>query len=162
MILDAQALIDFHWLDEWVWLKYHYSPLYISQEVLNWKQLRDDVRISGVKHLQLLTLDSDDMYKCYRELFQEFAPISPADCSTLVIAKKELLLCGTDEGKIISICKDHKISYTCTFMLLRKMVETQYKSSKQVLEITNYLIEKRGKWIRPQLLEKWKKQILEI
>lgn len=34
-ILDATALIDFHWLDEWAWLEENYSPLYIAQEVLD-------------------------------------------------------------------------------------------------------------------------------
>lgn len=34
-ILDATALIDFRWLDEWEWLQKHYSPLFIAQELLD-------------------------------------------------------------------------------------------------------------------------------
>ncbi|MBD2186427.1 hypothetical protein [Aerosakkonema funiforme] len=35
LILDATALIDFCWLEEWEWLQQQYSPLYIAQEVLD-------------------------------------------------------------------------------------------------------------------------------
>ncbi len=34
-ILDATAIIDFRWLNEWEWLKQNYSPLYVAQEVLD-------------------------------------------------------------------------------------------------------------------------------
>jgi hypothetical protein len=42
------------------------------------------------------------------------------------------------------------------------MIKTQHKSSKQVLEMTKFLIERRGKWIDPRSLEAWEKQILEM
>ena len=44
-ILDATALIDFRWLDEWEWLKKYYSPLYIAQEVLDSDNLEPATRI---------------------------------------------------------------------------------------------------------------------
>lgn len=82
MILDANALIDFHWLDEWDWLKQHYSPLYVSQEVLDLDQLTEATRESAIRHLQPLTLNSEEMYLTYYQFLREFAPIAAADCST--------------------------------------------------------------------------------
>ncbi len=43
-ILDATALIDFRYLDEWEWLQRHYQPLYIAQEVLDSDHLEQSTR----------------------------------------------------------------------------------------------------------------------
>lgn len=43
-ILDATALIDFRWLKEWDWLEKYYSPLYISQELLDSERLELETR----------------------------------------------------------------------------------------------------------------------
>ncbi len=53
-ILDATALIDFRWLNEWEWLKKHYSPLYIAQEILDSDNLEPVTRQAAREHLKPL------------------------------------------------------------------------------------------------------------
>jgi hypothetical protein len=98
----------------------------------------------------------------YGNLRRSPVPIARADCSTLAIAKTQFLLCGTDDGKMIRICEKYTISYTRTLRLLKEMIETQHKSPDQILAMGRILVEERGKWIKPSLLEEWKRQILSM
>lgn len=159
MILDANALIDFHWLNEWTWLQENYSPLFISQDVLDVDNLNDRTRQSAIKYLHPLTLGTEEMYDLYRKFKQEFAPIAVADCSTLVIAKQLDFLCGTDDGKMLKICNKYQIKYTRTLRLLKEMYDTGYKTINQILEMKRILIEDRGKWISPQVLSEWQQSL---
>ncbi len=162
MILDANSLIDFHWLNEWDWLKDHYGLLYVSQEVFELNKITEATKESALQHLQLISLYSKEMYVTYGKFLREFKPIATADCSTLAIAKNDDLVCGTSDGKMLRICRSYGISHACTLTLLKKMIETQHRSSRQVSEMTKFLIEQRGKWIDPRSLEAWEKQILEM
>jgi hypothetical protein len=124
MILDANALIDFHWLNEWAWLQENYSPLFVSQDVLDLDKLDESTKESAIKYLRPLTLDTEEMYDLYRKFKQEFTPIAIADCSTLAIAKQLHFLCGTDDGKMLKICNKYQIKYTRTLRLLKEMSDT--------------------------------------
>jgi len=55
-ILDATALIDFRWLNEWRWLQQNYSPLYIAQELLDSDQLEPPTRQAANQTFCLLLL----------------------------------------------------------------------------------------------------------
>lgn len=159
MILDANALIDFHWLKEWKWLQDHYSPLFVSQDVLDFDRLDESARESARKYLKPLTMDTIDIYELYRKFSQEFAPIATADCSTLAIAKHQKLLCGTDDGKMIKICNKYEINYTRTLRLLKEMADTGHKNVAEVLAMKKVLVEERGKWISPKVLLEWEQSL---
>jgi hypothetical protein len=159
MILDANALIDFHWLNEWSWLNEYYGPLFVSQEVLDLDKLKESTKESAIRHLQSLTLNTTELYAFYWKFSREFAPIALADCSTLAIAKCQKLLCGTDDGKMIKICEKYQINYTRTLRLLKEMSDTGYKTIDQILEMKRILVEERGKWIAPKILQEWENSL---
>ncbi len=52
LILDATALIDIAWLNEWEWLQQHYSPLFIAQEVLDSDRLEEATRKAATRYLK--------------------------------------------------------------------------------------------------------------
>jgi predicted nucleic acid-binding protein len=159
MILDANALIDFHWLNEWAWLQENYGTLFVSQDVLDFDKLNESTKESAIKYLEPVKLDTPEMYNLYKKYSREFAPISIADCSTLAIAKHQELLCGTDDGKMIKICHKYQINYTRTLRLLKEMSDTGYKTINQVIEMKRILVEERGKWIAPKTLKEWEKSL---
>lgn len=78
-ILDATALIDFRWLNEWEWLQLHYSPLFIAQDVLDSDRLEALTREAAEQYLTSLTLDTEEMFASFLELgqFDTPAPIKP-------------------------------------------------------------------------------------
>jgi hypothetical protein len=155
IILDANALIDFHWLNEWGWLQENYDNLFVSQYVIDLGKLDERTKESAIQYLHPLTLSSEDMYDFYRMFRQEFAPIAIADCSTLAIAKQSDLIYGTDDCKTIKICNKYQINYIQTLRLLKEMSDTGYKTIGQVLEMKRTLTEDRGKWIAPKVLLEW-------
>jgi hypothetical protein len=61
-ILDATALIDFYWLEEWGWLQKCYSPLFIAQEVLDSDRLEPATRQAATKYLGPLVLNTSEMF----------------------------------------------------------------------------------------------------
>lgn len=64
-ILDATALIDFRWLNEWGWLQQHYSPLYIAQELLDSDQLEPPTRQAANQYLTPLALSTEEMFASF-------------------------------------------------------------------------------------------------
>lgn len=159
MILDTNALIDFHWLNEWAWLQDNYSPLFVSEDILGIGKLDERTKESAVKYLQPLPLNTEEIYSLYRKFRQEFYPIATADCSTLAIAKQSKLICGTDDGKMLKICNNYQINYIRTLQLLKEMSDTGYRTIAQVLEMKRILIEDRGKWIAPDVLLDWEQSL---
>jgi hypothetical protein len=159
MILDANALTDFHWLDEWMWFQKNYSPLCASQEVFNCDQLTKATKESAERYLQPLGFDTEEIYANYKQIRKNFAPINSADSSTLAISKHHMSICVTDAPKMISICEKYGILHTNTLYLLSDMVHKQYKTASQVITKVDLLTTKRGKWIKPEILELWKRNI---
>ncbi len=161
MILDANALIDFHWLNEWEWLQDSYGPLFVSQDVLDFDKLNERTKETAIKYLQPIKLDTPEMYNLFSKYSREFAPIAIADCSTLAIAKHQKLLCGTDDGKMIKICNKYQINYTRTLRLLKEMSDTGCKTVRQVVQMKNILIDpnQRGKYVHPKILTEWQKSL---
>lgn len=155
MILDANALTDFHWLDEWMWFQKNYSPLFVSQEVFSCDQLTNATKESAEKYLQPLGFDSEEIYATYKQIRKNFAPINSVDSSTLAISKHHMSICVTDAPKMINICETHGILHTHTLNLLSEMVYKQYKTAAQVIAKVDLLTTKRGKWIKPEILELW-------
>ena len=161
-ILDATAIIDFLWLNEWEWLKQNYSPLYVAQEVLDSDNLELPTREAARENLTPLNLDTEEMYVSFLE-FRDKAPLlSVADRSTLALARHQLLLCASDDKLMTQICEEYKIPYTRTLRLLTEMVKTRHKTSPEVKEMTNILIEERGKRIAPKVLDDWHNQLRDL
>ena len=118
MILDANSLIDFHWLNEWDWLKDHYGLLCVSQEVFELNQITEATKESARQHLQLISLNSKEMYVTYGKFLQEFKPIATADCSTLAIAKNDIAVFSRVRGnKILErlTVKDSNTPHSCDY-----------------------------------------------
>ena len=158
-ILDATALIDFRWLNEWEWLKKHYSPLYIAQEVLDSDNLEPVTRKAAREHLKPLILNTEEMFVSFLELGNKVPLLSEADRSTIVLARHQLLVCASDDGLVIDTCQTYGIAYTRTLRLLSEMVTTQHKTAREVITMADTLIEKRGKHIAPRVLADWKKSL---
>lgn len=159
MILDATALIDFCWLNEWEWLKQHYSPLYIAQEVLDSDNLEVVTRQVADKHLIPLPLDTEAMFASFLEFGTKVPLLSEADRSTIAIARHRLLVCASDDGLVVETCETYGIVYTRTLRLLSEMVTTQHKTVAEVIDMANILIKDRGKHIKPSLLAIWQKSL---
>ncbi|MBC6418615.1 MAG: hypothetical protein GDA44_07385 [Prochloron sp. SP5CPC1] len=158
-ILDATALIDFHWLSEWEWLEKHYSPLYIAQEVLDSDNLEPATLSAANKYLTPLSLDTEEMFASFRYFGSKAPLLSVPDRSTIAIARHRLLVCASDDGLVIKTCKAHGIVYTRTVRLLSEMVETQHKTAIEVITMANTLIKKRGKYIHPKILADWEQSL---
>lgn len=124
-ILDATALIDFCWLNEWGWLQGYYSPLYISQELLDSDQLELPTREAASTYLTSLSLSTEEMFGSFLEFAVREPLLSIADRSTIAIAHHQLLICASDDGLVVETCKAYGIAYTRTLRLLKEMVETK-------------------------------------
>lgn len=160
-ILDATAIIDFRWLKEWEWLKQHYSPLYVAQEVLDSDNLELPTRQAASEHLMPLTLDSEEMFVSFLE-FGTLAPLlSEADRSTLAFARHRLLLCASDDKLVIKTCEKYGIAYTRMLRLLTEMVQTDHKTVAEVKAMAQILIRDRAKRISPEVLASWERSLEE-
>jgi hypothetical protein len=158
-ILDATALIDFCWLNEWEWLQRNYSPLYIAQEVLDSDRLTERTRQSGQDYLTPLTLNTEEMFASFLEFGSQFPLLSIPDRSTIAIARHQLLICASDDGLVVDTCIAYGIAHTRTLRLLSEMVTSQHKTAAEVIEMADSLIEKRGKYIRSEILRQWKRNL---
>ncbi|NEP10106.1 MAG: hypothetical protein F6K14_07795 [Symploca sp. SIO2C1] len=158
-ILDATAIIDFRWLNEWEWLQQHYSPLFIAQEVLDSDRLEVLTREAARRYLAPLTLDTEEMFASFVEFGRKAPLLSIADRSTIAIARHRLLLCASDDGLVVETCKIYDIAYTRTLRLLSQMVATQHKTVAQVITMADGLIKERGKHIAPVILADWRKSL---
>lgn len=159
IILDATALIDFCWLEEWEWLQQHYSPLYIAQEVLDSDRLEVSTRETARRYLEAIALDSAEMFLSFME-FQIKAPLlSEADRSTLALARHRFLLCISDDRRMIEVCEKYGIAYIRMLRLLSQMVQTRHRTVEEVIEMADILVNERGKWIAPTILESWKRSL---
>lgn len=154
-ILDATALIDFCWLNEWEWLQQHYSPLYIAQEVLDSDQLELATREAAKTYLTALNLSTEEMFASFLEFGVREPLLSVADRSTIAIARHQLLICASDDGLVVETCKAYSIAYTRTLRLFGEMVETKHKTVIEVKAMADMLIQERGKHISPQVLTDW-------
>lgn len=154
-ILDATALIDFCWLNEWGWLQQYYSPLYIAQEVLDSDQLETPTREAANKYLTSLTLTTEEMFASFLEFGIRSPLLSTADRSTIAIARHQLLICASDDGLVVETCKAYDIAYTRTLRLLSQMVKTKYKTDIEVIAMADTLIKDRGKHVSPAVLADW-------
>ncbi|MBE9213638.1 hypothetical protein IQ247_13340 [Plectonema cf. radiosum LEGE 06105] len=155
-ILDATALIDFCWLNEWEWLEQHYKPLYIAQEVLDSDQLELPTREAAKTYLTALNLSTEEMFASFLEFGAKKPLLSAADRSTIAIARHQLLICASDDGLVVETCKTYNIAYTRTLRLFGEMVETKHKTVIEVEAMADKLIEERGKHISPKVLTDWK------
>lgn len=158
-ILDATALIDFYWLDEWGWLQRWYGPLFIAQEVLDSDRLELLTRQAATKHLEPLVLNTNKMFESFVEFRQRAPLLSEADRSTLAIARHRLLLCASDDGLVVEICQEYDIAYTRTLRLLTEMVQTRHKTVVEAIALADTLIKDRGKRIAPTILADWQKAL---
>lgn len=154
-ILDATALIDFRYLNEWEWLQHHYSPLYIAQELLDSDQLELPTRQAANQYLTPVTLSTEEMFASFLEFGVRARLLSIADRSTIAIARHELLICASDDGLVIKTCEAYGITYTRTLRLLSEMVETAHKTVIEVKAMADMLIQERGKHISPKVLTDW-------
>ena len=159
-ILDATAIIDFRWLNEWEWLQQHYSPLFIAQELLDSDRLEVPTREAASKHLTSLTLDTEEMFASFLEFGVKALLLSIADRSTIAIARHRLLVCASDDGLVVETCKIYGIAYTRTLRLLSEMVATQHKTVAEVIRMADALIKERGKHISPEILADWRRSLL--
>lgn len=162
MILDATALIDFVYLDDWDWLKNHYAPLYIAQEVLDSDNLEPQTRETAAQHLTPIVLDTEAMFASFFTFSVENPLLSIADRSTLAIAQHRFLICASDDGLVVETCEKHDIPYIRTLKLLTQMVRTKHKTVSQVKQAAQMLIETRGKHISPKVLKIWYQDLSEV
>lgn len=156
LILDTSALIDFTWLDEWLWLQENYSPLHIAQELLESDNLQPDTRQTASEYLQPLIMDTEAMLISFMQFQVEYPLLSEADRATLAIAQHTSLCCATDDNLMVEACKVFGISYTRTLRLIREMVQTGYRTKERAISLAEMLISQRKKWISPAVLEEWK------
>ncbi|NES22615.1 MAG: hypothetical protein F6K41_27780 [Symploca sp. SIO3E6] len=158
-ILDATAIINFRWLDEWEWLQQNYSPLFIAQEVLDSDRLELPTREAAGQYLVPLTLDTEEMFASFVEFGIKVPLLSIADRSTIAIARHRLLICASDDGLVVETCKVYGVAYTRTLRLLSEMVATQHKTVAEVIIMADALIKERGKHIAPGILANWRKSL---
>lgn len=111
LILDATALIDFCWLNEWEWLQQQYSPLFIAQEVLDSDRLEEATRQAAIRYLEPLPLDTEEMFLSFVEFQRKSPLLSEADRSTLALARHRFLLCISDDSRMITVCQEYGITY---------------------------------------------------
>jgi hypothetical protein len=158
-ILDATALIDFCWLNEWEWLQRNYSPLYIAQEVVDSDRLTARTLQSAQDYLTPLTLNTEEMFVSFLEFGNQFPLLSIPDRSTIAIARHQLLICASDDGLVVDTCITYGIAYTRTLRLLSEMVTSKHKTATEVIKMAESLIIERGKYIKPDILQNWRKNL---
>lgn len=160
LILDATALSDFCWLNEWEWLQQQYSPLFIAQEVLDSDRLEEATRQAATQYLEVLALDTEEMFSSFMEFRVRTPLLSEADRSTLALARHRFLLCVSDDNLIITICQKYDIAYVRMLRLLSQMVQTGHRKAEEVIVMADILVKDRGKWIASVILEKWKRSLI--
>ncbi len=154
-ILDATALIDFCWVNEWEWLQHYYSPLYIAQEVLDSDQLELPTREAAKTYLTALSLSTEEMFFSFLEFGAREPLLSDADRSTIAIARHQLLVCASDDGLVVKTCQAYGIAYVRTLRLFTEMVQTKHKTVIEVKAMADTLIKERGKHISSKVLTDW-------
>jgi hypothetical protein len=159
LILDATALIDFCWLNEWEWLQQQYSPLFIAQEVLDSDRLEEATRQAAIRYLEPLPLDTEEMFLSFVEFQRKSPLLSEADRSTLALARHRFLLCISDDSRMITVCEEYGITYIRMLRLLTHMVRTKHRTVEEVIVMANTLVNDRGKWIASAILEDWKRSL---
>lgn len=159
LILDATALIDIAWLNEWEWLQQQYSPLFIAQEVLDSDRLEESTRKAATRYLKPLAIDTEEMFSSFIEFQLRSLLLSEADRSTLAIARHRFLLCISDDSRMISVCEEYGITYIRMLRLLTRMVQTGHRTVEEVIVMANLLIEDRGKWISSAVLSEWQRSL---
>ena len=159
LILDATALIDFCWLNEWEWLQQQYSPLVIAQEVLDSDRLEEATRQAATQYLEALALDTEEMFSSFIEFRLRTPLLSEADRSTLALARHRFLLCVSDDNLMLTICQEYGITYIRMLRLLSQMVQTGHRTAEEVIVMADTLVKDRGKWIAEAILENWKRSL---
>lgn len=159
LILDATALIDFCWLNEWEWLQQQYSPLFIAQEVLDSDRLEEATRQAATQYLEALALDTEEMFSSFIEFRLRTPLLSEADRSTLALARHRFLLCVSDDNLMLTICQEYGITYIRMLRLLSQMVQTGHRTAEEVIVMADTLVKDRGKWIAEAILENWKRSL---
>lgn len=159
LILDATALIDFCWLDEWAWLQEHYSPLFIAQEVLESDRLEMATRAAATRYLEPIALDTEEMFLSFMEFRLKAPLLSEADRSTLALALHRCLLCVSDDAAMIAVCDDYGITYLRMLRLLSQMVNTGHKIVPEAIKMAEMLVQERGKWIKESILQEWRRSL---
>ena len=159
LILDATALIDFCWLNEWEWLQQQYSPLYIAQEVLDSDRLEVATKEAAMRYLEPIALDTEEMFLSFMEFRIKAPLLSEADRSTLALARHRFLLCVSDDRRMIEVCEEYGIAYIRMLRLLSQMVQTEHRTVEEVIEMADTLVNERGKWIAQTILESWKRSL---
>lgn len=162
LILDATALIDFCWLNEWEWLQQQYSPLYIAQEVLDSDRLEVATREAAMCYLEPIALDSEEMFLSFIEFRIKAPLLSEADRSTLALARHRFLLCVSDDRQMIEICEEYGIAYIRMLRLLSQMVQTKHRTVEEVIKMADILVNERGKWIAETILSGWKRSLNDL
>jgi len=107
MILDATALIDFQYLEDWDWLNNYYAPLYIAQELLDSDHLEAGTKTTAAEPLTPICMDTEVMFTSFYQFGQEARLLSIGDRSTLAISKHRFLLCASDDGLVVKFCEKY-------------------------------------------------------
>lgn len=147
LILDASALVSFMHLQEWSWLKYHYRPLYITQELLQSEHLTPETRQAASRYLQPFVINSEDILASSIQLRTQYPLLSQAERATLAIALDRQLYCATDDALTSQVCQTLNIPWIHTLHLIEEMVQTGNKTPEKATNLVNTLVIQRQKWM---------------
>jgi hypothetical protein len=155
-ILDASALIDFHWIGHWEWLEARHGPLYVSSELLASDALDLPTRASATRELVPRTLESGEQLGTFAALLAAEPGLSAADAATVALAHHLPLACITDDQVMVRVCRTRGVVVHRTLALLSEMVIGGYLTKQQAIAEADFLVNERGKWIAPRILGAWK------
>jgi hypothetical protein len=154
-VLDATALIDFHWIGQWDWLRDQYGPLHVAAELLESDALCPETQETAAQHLATVTMETADELLAFAALGVSEPLLSAADRATVVIAQHREFVCLSDDGLLVRTCGARGVPVFRTLRLLSQMVETGHRTRTEVIAMARRLVDERGKWVAAQVLRAW-------
>ena len=155
-ILDASALIDFHWIGHWEWLAARHGPLYVSSELLVSDALDLPTRETAARELLPRALETSEHWETFAGLLAAEPGLSTADAATVALALHLPFDCVTDDQVMVRVCRERGVGVYRTLALLGEMVTDTHLTQQEAIRAAEFLVNERGKWISPRILEAWK------
>ncbi|MBD2185804.1 hypothetical protein [Aerosakkonema funiforme] len=112
-----------------------------------------------MRYLEPIALDTEEMFLSFMEFRVKAPLLSEADRSTLALARHRVLLCVSDDRRMIEVCEEYGIAYIRMLRLLSQMVQTGHRTVEEVIEMADTLVNERGKWIAQTILSSWKRSL---
>jgi predicted nucleic acid-binding protein len=157
-LIDNNILNDFYELGRMDLISRVFSQVYIPESIIS-DETPDYIRtvLQQMEH-KTTTLHTEEGFGFMYQLLTEWAGLSDYDAELIAIAKQDMILCTSNEKRIMNACESYGIEYTGTLGILCCAYERKIIDKSEL----KYLVDKLfSEECSCHLHPKLKKQIYE-